>query len=80
LIAAAHRAQADALEIEAAAKRRLADEYDAVQPEEAKKGGRPKTVGNHNGFTAKEAGLERYQIHEARQVRDAEKRGLLGGR
>ena len=31
LIAAAHRAQADALEIEAAAKRRLADEYDAAQ-------------------------------------------------
>ena len=30
-IAAAHRAQADALEIEAGAKRRLADEYDAAQ-------------------------------------------------
>ena len=30
LVAAAHRAQADALEIEAAAKRRLADEYDAA--------------------------------------------------
>jgi hypothetical protein len=27
----AHRAQADALEIEAGAKRRLADEYDAAQ-------------------------------------------------
>jgi hypothetical protein len=31
LIAATHRAQADALEIEAKAKRRLADEYDAAQ-------------------------------------------------
>jgi hypothetical protein len=31
LIAKAHRAQADALEIEAMAKRRLADEYDAAQ-------------------------------------------------
>ena len=31
LIAATHRAQADALEIEALAKRRLADEYDAAQ-------------------------------------------------
>jgi hypothetical protein len=31
LIAAAHRLQADALEIEAGAKRRLADEYDAAQ-------------------------------------------------
>jgi hypothetical protein len=31
VVAAAHRAQADALEIEAAAMRRLADEYDAGQ-------------------------------------------------
>jgi hypothetical protein len=31
VIAAAYRAQADALEIEAQAKRRLADEYDAAQ-------------------------------------------------
>jgi hypothetical protein len=31
LIAATYRAQADALEIEAQAKRRLADEYDAAQ-------------------------------------------------
>ncbi|MEY9532152.1 hypothetical protein [Sinorhizobium fredii] len=30
-IAAAHRAQADALEIESTAKRRLADAYDAAQ-------------------------------------------------
>jgi len=31
LIAKVHRAQADALEIEATAKRRLADEYDVAQ-------------------------------------------------
>jgi len=31
LIAATHRVQADALEIEAQAKRRLADEYDSAQ-------------------------------------------------
>jgi hypothetical protein len=31
LIAKAHRAQADALEIEAMAKRRMADEYEAAQ-------------------------------------------------
>src|SRR5581483_8766233 len=31
VVAAAHRAQADALEIEALAKRRLADEYDSAQ-------------------------------------------------
>jgi len=41
LIAAAHRAQADALTIEAQAKRRLADEYDAAQDrgEVASRGG-----------------------------------------
>lgn len=31
VLAAAHRAQADVLEIESIAKRRLADEYDAAQ-------------------------------------------------
>lgn len=72
VVAAAHRSQADALEIEAAAKRILADEYDAVQPEAAKKGGRPKTVPAENGFTAKEVGLGRKEIHDAREHRDAE--------
>jgi hypothetical protein len=44
-IAAAYRAQADAAEIEAAAKRRLADEYDAEQArDEVAKKGRPKNV------------------------------------
>lgn len=72
LIAAAHRAQADALEIEAAAKRRLADEYDAAQERgEASKGGRPKTVPDGNGFTAADAGLSRKDVFEARQMRDA---------
>lgn len=73
LIAAAHRAQADALEIEAGAKRRLADEYDAAQSPEAQKGGRPKTVPDGNGFTAASAGLSRKAIHEARVIRDAER-------
>ena len=42
LIAAAHRAQAGALEIEAQAKRRLADEYDTAQQRgELKKVGKP---------------------------------------
>lgn len=71
IVAATHRAQADALEIEAAAKRRLADEYDAARPAGAEKGGRPKTVRDDNGFTAAEAGLTRTQIHDARQMRDA---------
>lgn len=79
LIAAAHRAQADALEIEAAAKRRLAYEYDAAQArgEVAGNGqrGPEKAVADANSFspaTAAELGLRRDQIREARQLRDAE--------
>ena len=77
LIAAAHRAQADALEIEAAAKRRLADEYDAAQTrgEVARGSVRTDIVGGDNDVrpaTAADLGLRRDQIHEARQIRDAE--------
>jgi hypothetical protein len=77
LIAAAHRAQADALEIEAAAKRRLADEYDAAQArgEVAKAGQYERAnVGNGNvsPATASDLGLRRDQIHDARLIRDAE--------
>jgi hypothetical protein len=79
IVAVAHRAQADALEIEAAAKRRIADEYDAAQErgEVAKSGdtlkkgpGVPKE--NAGKPTAADAGLTRKQIHEARRIRDAE--------
>jgi hypothetical protein len=53
---------------------RLAEEYDAAQPEETKKGGRPKTVVDDNAFpTAAQIGLRRDEIHEARQFRDAER-------
>jgi hypothetical protein len=75
LVAAAHRAQADALEIEAAAKRRRADEYDAAQARgEVASDGRPKTVAGENGIpaTAADLGLRRDQIHDARLIRDAE--------
>lgn len=76
VIAAAHRAQAHALEIEARAKRCLADEYDAAQAKgEVHRGGRPKTVSDENGFgvaTSTDLGLSRKDIHEARQLRDAE--------
>lgn len=70
LIAAAHRAQADALEIEAGAKRRLADEYDAAQErgELAKQG----NIRDRNNSTAAEAGIKSSEIHEARIIRDAE--------
>jgi len=77
LIGAAHRAQANALEIEAAAKRRLADEYDAAQVrgEVATGSVRTDIVGCANDVrpaTAADLGLRRDQIHEARQIRDAE--------
>lgn len=73
LIAKVHRAQADALEIEAAAKRRLADEYDAAQErgEVAKAGDNQhnkQVVTNGNDL-----GISRKNIHEARQIRDAER-------
>ena len=76
LIAAAHRAQADGAEIEALAKRRLADEYDAAQERgEVQRPGGDRTsivpLGN-NAPTVTDLGLTRKQVHEARQVRDAE--------
>lgn len=72
LIAKAHRAQADALEIEAAAKRRLADEYDAAQER-----GEIAKAGNPNFSTTEklQSGPELVppkDLHEAREVRDAE--------
>lgn len=72
LIAAAHRAQADALEIEAAAKRRLADEYDAAQARGEVAGHGRSKVEHANVTTASDLGLRRDQIHDARLIRDAE--------
>lgn len=75
LIAKAHRAQADALEIEAMAKRRLADEYDAAQErgEVSKQGQRTDIIPAGNKVpTAADIGLTGKDIHEARQLRDAE--------
>ncbi|NEI52682.1 hypothetical protein GR217_34250 [Rhizobium leguminosarum] len=75
VIAAAHRAQADALEIEAGAKRLLADEYDAAQERgEVATVGKPVNVPDgNNKSTAADIGLSRKDVHEARQIRDAEK-------
>lgn len=70
--AAAYRAQADALDIEAQAKRRLADEYDAAQErgEIARSGdtlrkgtGVPKE--NSGKLTASDVGLSPQEIYEA---------------
>lgn len=75
LIKTAYRVQADALEIEAGAKRRLADEYDAAQErgEVAVSGDNQR--GRSDGErppSAIEVGLSRKEIHEARIIRDAE--------
>ena len=76
LIAKAHRIQAEALEIEADTRRRLADEYDAAQQrgEVAKNGDNLPSVPKQNSKpTAADLGLSRKAIHEARLIRDAEK-------
>jgi len=73
LIAAAHRVQADALMIEARAKRRLADEYDGAQERgEVQRHG---DVPDGNIVpTAADLGLTRKMVYEARRIRDAEAR------
>lgn len=70
VITAVYRAQADALEIESLAKRRLADEYDAAQDRgEIKTNGGNRTVPIPN---SEDVGLSRKDVHEARIIRDAE--------
>ncbi len=71
VVAAAHRAQAQALEIEAGAKRRLADEYDAAQErgEINRHGGDRKTI---KFESSKLEDVTPSDLHEARQIRDAE--------
>lgn len=73
VIAATH-AQADALAIESAAKRRLADEYDAAQDRGEVATGRPKSLPDGETFSATvtDIGLTHKQVHDARQLRDAE--------
>lgn len=72
LIAKVHRAQADALEIEAMAKRRLADEYDAAQERGEVRPANSRTASTPEAVSAADLGLSHKDIHEARQVRDAE--------
>lgn len=86
VIGAVYRAQADALEIEAMAKRRLADEYDAAQErgELRGRGDNPRR-GTHirpsdglkllevtKKLQAADIGLEHYEVYDARRLRDAE--------
>lgn len=72
VIAAVYRAQADALLIEARAKMRLADEYDAAQ-ERGEVAGLGSNQHRKEGVAdANTLGLRRDEIHEARALRDAE--------
>ncbi|MCA0025499.1 MULTISPECIES: SAM-dependent methyltransferase [unclassified Mesorhizobium] len=74
LVLKARRLQGDALLIEARAKVRLADEYDAAQANGEASKGRPKTIPDGKTFTQEEAGLSAKEVHEARKLRDAELR------
>jgi hypothetical protein len=78
IIAACHKAMADALVIESQTKCRLADEYDAAQErgEIAKHGeiGRGRSSQREHLSTSEDIGITRKQVHEARAVRDAEKK------
>lgn len=79
VLAACRKMQADALVIEARAQCRLADEYDNAQERGEvvgrKGGGARSTILNQNGPpTLKQLGLTGRQVHEARQIRDAEQR------
>jgi hypothetical protein len=66
---AAHRAQADALEIEAAAKRQLADEYDGAQErKEIRNAGKPNCSATEQLPGNKEIGIPRKLAHEARAI------------
>ena len=76
-MARAHGLQGEALRIDARAKFRLAEEYDAAQErgEVASNGQRGKAVPDENSLpTTEDIGLTRKDIFEARQVRDAEAR------
>lgn len=75
VLSAVYRAQADALLIEARAKVRLADEYDAAQERgDVAVAGDNQVVpdGNDRKATASDIGITRKQIHDARKLRDAE--------
>lgn len=73
IIATVYRLQGDALAIQSRAKIRLADEYDAAQDRgEVARVGQRRNVVDDNVSIAADLGLRRDEIHEARQMRDAE--------
>lgn len=80
VMASVYRSQADALEIEAMAKRRLADEYDAAQARGEladrsvglKRGNNRPDIGITNIGTVKDIGISSYDVFDARKTRDVE--------
>ncbi len=74
VIGAVYRAQADALEIEATAKRRLADEYDAAQERgDIRKANQGRVSDLYlQAPSAPDIGLSHYDVYEARKIRDLE--------
>ena len=79
MISATYRAQADALETEAQAKRRLADEYDAAQERgEVRKAGNPNFSVSEKLGSAKDA-IPPKVMHEACIIRDAHRPRLKIG-
>lgn len=77
VITTIYRVQADGLEIEAAAKRRLADEYDAAQAAGQVTGVSDRHSSSRAELkkaTAADVGLTRKEVHDARAFRDAELR------
>jgi hypothetical protein len=73
VLAEVYRAQADALIIEARAKMRLAEEYDAAQDRgEVRAPNQGRSTSALEAPSVKDIGLTHKEIHEARQIRDAE--------
>jgi hypothetical protein len=73
IVADVHRSQAHALAIRARAEMRLAEEYDEAQDRGEVAGHGRSKVEPANVTTAADLGLRRDEIHEARQLRNAEK-------
>lgn len=72
VITAVYRAQADALEIESLAKRRLADEYDAAQDRGEVRANGERSFSAPEKVGPADIGLGPKDIHDARAIRDAE--------
>lgn len=75
LVDKARRLQADALKIEALAYCAMADAVDEAQAKGAiSRGGRPETVQGADRFSLEEVGIDKRRLHEARQLRNAERK------